>query len=181
MSTQDLGRICYGGWAELTDGNSGRARAEVAQLRRAVAPVDVLTHAATHRLHRALLSAGIDLRVQPQRLALLVMVLAHVKTSGRGLAQVLGQGDPPAYSTLRFDRLIRTDAQGDGAADLAQQLRRALAQVKHEANVSTLARDLYWWSDQTRARWCFDYYGAGEAAPDFSQETSDKITEEQDA
>ncbi|MBO9401315.1 type I-E CRISPR-associated protein Cse2/CasB [Shimia sp. R9_3] len=178
---QDIGSICYGWWAELTAADLGRMRAEAAQLRRASTLVEVLTHPATHRLHQRLAKAGFDLRTQPQRLALIVMVLAQVRSKGRGLARALGQGDSPALSHLRFDRLIRTGAattDDAGALDLAQQLRRALAQVNNVADVSALARDLYWWNDRIRANWCFDYYGAAEAAPHFSKDTNDKTIEE---
>lgn len=169
---QSFGAVCAAWWAELTNPEIGRSRAERAQLRRATTVAEVLTNAATHRLHRALLRAGHDLRSQPEKLALIVMTLAQVKDSGPRLALLLGHGDPKVYSTLRFDQLIRLQ----DPMDLARHLRRALTQVKHVAHVPALAEDLRWWNDATRARWCFEYYGAAEAAPDLN--TSEKTIEE---
>lgn len=179
-SPRDIGAVCFGWWKELTEESSGRMRAEAAQLRRASTLVEVLTHPATHRLHRRLLNRGINLQAQPHRLALIVMVLAQVRHSGTALARALGQGEPPVLSHLRFDRLIRIGAtrmDENEALELAQQLRRALAQVRHEADAGALARDLYWWNDATRARWCFDYYGAAEAASAYTTQASDNTTE----
>jgi CRISPR system Cascade subunit CasB len=82
----------------------------------------------------------------------------------------MGQGDPKPLSPLRFDRLIRsTDPEA-----LTTQMRRALAVVGHRANVAQLAQDLRWWNDATRARWCFDYYGASFAAPDADTSGADR-------
>lgn len=159
----EFGQVCWGWWAQLTNRDIGRSRADLARLRRVSTPVEAVMIPAVQDLHRRLLAIGHDLSRDVDRLALIALTLAHVKTgSGPRLAQRMGQGEPKALSPLRFDRLIRsTDPAG-----LTTQLRRALAVVGHGADVAALARDLRWWTDTTRARWCFDYYGAAHAAPD---------------
>lgn len=96
--------------------------------------------------------------------------MAQVKEhTGAQLAQLMGQGEPKALSPIGFDRLIRTH----DPTELAVQLRRSLAVVGQGANVARLAQDLRWWTDATRARWCFDYYGASQAAPDAEQKSEE--------
>lgn len=176
MTQTDIGAAAYGWWAHLTNGEIGQSRAALAQLRRASAPIDALLLPTVHDLNQRLAKAGFDLRHQPQKLSLIAMVLAHVKTSAPArLAQQMGRGDPRALSPMRFDRLMRLD----DPQELTQQLRRALAVVGQGANVSALAQDLLWWNDATRARWCFDYYGASDAAPSASNEP--EFTKESEA
>ena len=168
---QEFGTVCLCWWRHLSDRDVGESRADLAQLKRASSVMDALTIPAVHRLNRSLAAVGHDLRTRPDRLALIAMTLAQVGNhSGPSLARRMGQGDPKPLSTLRFDRLIRTrDVPG-----LATQLRRALAVTGQGANVARLAQDLRYWTDATRASWCFDYYGASQAAPegtDLSQET----------
>ena len=161
--SEDFGGICLGWWRWLTDKNIGRSRSDLARLKRAGGEVDTLAIRAVHDLNLQLAAAGYGLRQQPGRLVLITGTLAQVKEhTGVRLAQHMGAGDPKALSEIRFDRLIRTH----NPAELATQLRRALAVVEHRANVARLARDLLYWGDATRAAWCFDYYGASHAAPE---------------
>jgi len=173
MSTDtsgDFGTICMAWWRGLTDPSIGRSRADLARLRRAGGAVDALAIRAVHDLNRKLAAAGHDMRSAPDKLALIAQVLAQVKEhTGQRLAQRMGQGDPKPLSEIRFDRLIRTR----DPAELATQLRRALAVVGQGANVARLAQDLRWWTDATRASWCFDYYGASQAAPDAEQKSEE--------
>jgi hypothetical protein len=76
--TPELSAICTGWWAELTNKDIGRSRAEWAQLRRAASLMDALMIPAVHRLHKRLAEADHDLQRQPDRLALVAMSLAQV-------------------------------------------------------------------------------------------------------
>lgn len=164
--TSTFEAACLGWWSHLTNRDIGQSRADLARLKRAASPLDALSLRCVHDLNRRLAAAGADMRGQPAQLALIARVLAHVKTHGGSrLAQRMGQGEPKPLSPLRFDRLIRTT----DPEELTTHLRRALAVVGHGANVAQLAQDLRWWNDSTRARWCFDYYGASFAAPDTEQ------------
>ncbi|TRD15379.1 type I-E CRISPR-associated protein Cse2/CasB [Palleronia caenipelagi] len=161
--TGDVGQACWRWWRKLTDVNSGRMRADLARLRRAEGSVAALGVAAVHDLHHGLRGAGHDLRREPDRLALIALALAQVRTSTRlPAARAMGQGDPPALSEIRFTTLIRAHEP----EALITPLRRALRGFGQGADVARLATDLRWWSEATRARWCFEYYGAGAAAPE---------------
>ena len=112
---------------------------------------------------RRLEAAGYGLRHRPDTLALIAMVLARVKEDAGGrLASSFGRmvdADRRLLSELRFQSIVRARE----ARILARLLRRALPLVQERAEVAPLAQDLFRWTDDTRARWCFEYYGA--AAP----------------
>lgn len=159
------GQIILNWWQlNIGDRNSSHARALAARLRRA-GPVEVLGEATVHQLAKSLdiIDAGPLVR--------LVQVLAEVREHvGQTLAQRLG-GNPPALSTLRFQRLMRVEPD-----DLATALRRAVVMADRKCNVAALGQDVVHWSDKTRSRWCFHYYGA--AAPDALEAGADPMDEE---
>jgi CRISPR system Cascade subunit CasB len=146
--------------------DTGAAKRTRAALRRVVSPVDAVSIEAVHEFEAALNRAGHSLRRQPTRLTLLAVALGHVKEHRRGHRAALAFGEPVGerrrLGAIRFEALIRaTDPD-----DLLRPLVRALAVVDRRVDVAALADDLFHWSDGTRARWCFDYYGAPSAAPD---------------
>jgi CRISPR system Cascade subunit CasB len=128
-------------WGRTLDREAARGRALSARLRRAT-PVEVLCEPEVHDLAQA-------------------EVRSH---GGRSLAQACG-GPEPVLSPLRFQRLMRAS---DG--DLAVGLRRAIPMVGRTCNVARLGRDLLFWNEITRTRWCFDYFGA-EAPREVSEGT----------
>lgn len=146
------GRIIFDWWRKnIEDRQSGRARALAARLRRA-GPVEALAEPEVHDLARAL-----DLR-DGARLARLVTLLAEVRTHApQTLMGRLG-GPDPALSPLRFQRLMRASEE-----ELPDALRRAIELAERSCNVATLGEDLLFWSERTRVRWSFQYFGA--AAP----------------
>ena len=156
MMSDGPGKTILGWWSrEIGDRTSSAARAQAARLNRGTV-LDVLSEPAVHELSRRL-----ELR-DPERLARLVQVLAAVRSHDRlSLSRRLG-GPEPALSPLRFQRLIRSE--GD---DLVTALRRALPMVERRCDVAALGTDLLHWTDATRARWCFHYFGqpAPEAVP----------------
>lgn len=155
MNEIDVGKAAYGWWAEVL-GNTGKGRAARARLRKAATPVEALEIEATHELNARL---GGTLIARADTLALIAVALANLSES---MAEPAAARMAGRVSALRFQRLVRIEAPGD----LIVPLRRALVQVEGKANVSTLARDLFYWSDAVRTRWCFSYYGAGFAAPE---------------
>lgn len=160
MSTPEVGKVAFAWWTEML-GETGRGRAARAQLRRATSPAEALGIEATHdlnaRLDGALLERG-------DTLALIAVGLANIRESG---AETAAERMAGRVSPLRFQRLVRIDRP----ADLITPLRRALAQIDSTARVGALAADLFFWSDRVRNQWCFSYYGARFAAPEFSGET----------
>ncbi len=153
MSALDIGQTIRIWWQyNIADRDSSAARGLSARLRRAGA-IEALAEPQVYGLSRDI---GLT---DATRLVRLVLVLAELRVSSTDtLAKRLGQGDPPALSRQRFQKLIRAD--GD---ILVTSLRRALPMVARTCNVAELGRDMFWWDDKTRARWCFQYYGA--AAP----------------
>lgn len=157
--SEDKGMIAFRWWKDELRAESGEARALNARLRRAGTAAEILSEEAVFRLSRALSLTD------PERLALIARVLAAVKEHDkRPLARRFGQGEPPALSPLRFQRLIRTRDPGE----LARALRRALPLVAASCDVIQLSRDLYWWNERVRIAWCFQYFGA--QAPEMAQE-----------
>ena len=163
---KDFGTICLNWWRVLTNKDIGRSRADLARLKRVNLVADALVIHSVHDLNKSLADEGCDMRRCPDKLALITVALAQIKESNNlRLAQIMGQGNQKLLSEIRFDRLIRIQEP----AELAVQLRRALAVVGHRANVARLAQDLFYWNDKTRAAWCFDYYGASSATTETDQ------------
>ncbi len=176
------GQIILSWWGQALGNNpvfdNGAARKARAQLRRATTPSEVLSIEATHELHHRLVKVG----AKPPsagdddgalRLALVAAVIAGLDGTARSsLPRRFGEkdGDNPRLSHLRFQRILRA---GDDWT-LATRLRRALPLVSRTANVGRLGADLLDWGDNTRNRWCFDYFGASppgqEDAPTVSQQ-----------
>jgi CRISPR system Cascade subunit CasB len=107
---------------------------------------------------------------QLPRVAIVAAVLAHIRTDAmpgdngfrRRFADMLGRGDRPLMSPLRFKRLLTaTEDQ-----DMLIAFRRAVALAGgRNIDVGDVAASLLDWSERRRMRWAFDYYGAGIAAP----------------
>lgn len=166
-TTRTPGQIILSWWGRdlghNPDFDSGAARKARAQLRRASSPSEVLAQGVTHRLHRSLIEAGAGQRFAgsggPERLALIAVVIAGIDAHARrSLPARFGekQDDHPRLSHLRFQRILRAGQ----AWELAVRLRRALPLAGRTANVAGLGTDLLHWNENTRNRWCFDYFGA---------------------
>ena len=147
----DKRRIIGAWWrARIGMRDSSAARALAARLNRGEG-VEVLVEPAVFELARDL-----GMLDQPARLVPVVQVLAMVREDRGGpLARRFGQGEPPALSGLRFQRLLRAEG-----AELALLIRRALPMVDRACDVGALGADLLHWDDDTRARWAFAYFGA---------------------
>lgn len=155
--TDDIGKTLFQWWrtALRPAEDDAVARALRARLRRADA-LEVLAQAPVHDL----VAAAPWLRHRPKALIRAVQVLAQVERHDpRSLARVLG-GDPPVMSRLRFERLVRSEAD-----ELPRALRRAIALTDGGCNVAQLGRDVLNWDDpdrgeDTRRNWYFDYFNA---------------------
>lgn len=171
-TSQAIGATCMSWWRTGIVGEGGPARQSRAQLRRAAGATAALCLPATHDLNRRLIDAGHDLRRRrdgPDRLALIAIALAHVADHrAESAAQRFGGGEPKTLSGIRFDALIRAREPGQ----LLRPLARSLQLVNGGVNVAKLATDLYWWNDEVRTDWCFDYHGAADAKPTASEKES---------
>ncbi len=172
---KDPGNIALQWWQELQPQEAGDAvsrgdPAALARLRRATTPVEALTEASAIRLARRL---GItpDRPDQLARIGAIAAVLAHVREhdGGQKLARRLGpqkKDEPGIMSALRFQRLMAAET----AEDLMRQMRNAVNLLKAKANVADIARSMFRWNEATRIRWIYDYYNAGDAVPEISND-----------
>jgi len=159
--SEDVNSICQGWWTREISADTGSARKTRAELRRADTALKALGVPAVHRLNAALAAGGFKVRHDPARLALIAVALANIKESGPKVARAFGAGEPPSLSPIRFNALIRAATP----EMLWRPLSRALAVVRGKAAPGALAADLFYWSEQTRTRWCFEYYGETAATP----------------
>jgi len=88
------------------------------------------------------------------RLAAILGLLAHVRQHNpeQSLAIQMA-GNPPVVSELRFRRLIQRDR-----ADLYISMIRILRMLGNKANLNDLATSVYYWGDDVKRRWAFDYF-----------------------
>lgn len=154
--------VSLGWWSACIAADNGAARRCRAQLRRASSPSDALANEVTHELHRRLVTAGLHGGSTSDsyaiKLAAMATTMAAVKENAKqGLAVHFGiiHGERRVLSELRFQKLL-------GAGDhwkLSVALRRSMPIVKSRANVAQLGSDLFFWNDDVRNRWCFQYFG----------------------
>ena len=166
------GGICAHWWHHALGGDGGPARTTRARLRRCTTASEALTIDAVHDLNAQLRAKGF--RPDADQLTLIAIALAYVSAAGDlGLATEFGRragkDRPRSLSEQRFQALIRTTRH----AELVTPLRRAMAIVRGaRIAVAPMATDLYRWNENTRTQWCFQYFGASDAAPERNSEES---------
>jgi CRISPR system Cascade subunit CasB len=179
MTQHKAGPIVRAWWDKIqpsaSDGRKGNPGA-LARLRRG-SLFDAATESVTTDLYRSLaLSRSLkgDQESKFVTTALIAAVLAHVRTDDKddkhSVARAAGAlvGDQKRLlSELRFRRLLATR----GHEDCLIAFRRLVALFRDKANVSDLAEILIEWNDEQRGdsrriKMAFDYFDAGNAAPD---------------
>lgn len=161
------GAVCAAWWHQTFGNDDGAARMTRARLRRCATALEALSVEAVHDLNARLREAGY--RPAADRLALLAIVLAHVSEYGDlRLPRAFGRREhkdaPRVLSTLRFQSLVGATEP----VELITALRRAMAIVRASPiDVAALASDLYRWDQRVRTAWCFQYFGAPAAAPEY--------------
>lgn len=181
------GERCREWWSEYCDPRSGDAAVR-ARLRRCRSTAEALTIAPAIGLARRLGATRPEHNgsaVRLERALDLARLLAHISSDAHeALMRIAGyshfpgdrdtpdESSQPALSEIRFRRLLLA-APGE---ELLIMIIRVLAQVDGRANIARLAQDVFWWNDNTRERWAFEYYAAGVAAPlqqDLDEETAE--------
>ena len=147
-----LGHLLLRWWQGLENDKGGRA-----ELRRAHNLTAVALTSSYQRFYRQALNSGWPEEASPwqnERLAAMVGLLAHVKSyDDRKLAVIMSEGERPAFSVLRFRRLLEAPT----IDDVFLSLRRALPIIGHQANVHQIANDLLHWGDKTKKEWAYAY------------------------
>ncbi|MUG90913.1 type I-E CRISPR-associated protein Cse2/CasB [Bombella sp. ESL0385] len=133
------------------DARQSAARALSARLRRSTYP-DILFEPTVSRLVVTLGLGEHQLKPFAQTLHVISFVRHNVPDS---LAKRLkGADETPVMSHMRFKQLITAERD-----EVASLLRRAVTSADEKCNVARLAGDMMFWGDQTRTRWCLDYFG----------------------
>lgn len=139
-------------WKGLENDKGARA-----ELRRAHDLTAVALTGAYQRFYRQMLAAGWPEKAEPwqnERLAAIAALLAHVKTEdGRSLPLAMSEGERPAFSELRFRRLLESPT----VDDLFVSLRRALPMIGYQANIHQLANAILFWGDKVKKEWAYAY------------------------
>lgn len=144
-----------------------QARGDRAELRRAATPTEVVFCPAYHRLLYALKRLA---PLSPESLAVIAGVLSHVKKhDGRSpfavqMATSKSGNNRVPVSDLRFRRLLKIADR----SELYQPLIRTVHLLDDQANLTSLADDIYFWGDRVRKNWAYAYY---DKAP--SEDTTD--------
>jgi CRISPR system Cascade subunit CasB len=163
-------------WREMQpDGDRKGDRAALARLRRAPTAVEALVDPKAVELCRRLGVTANSRFPSAGRVAALAAVLAHVREEAAGdrarrprmmeLVGPLGTKDDALSGAklkeIRFRALLGVREDDE----LLISMRRLVALAGEIANIKDLARAMLNWSEATRTRWTFDYYGAATAAP----------------
>ncbi len=135
-----------------------QARGDRAELRRAKEPTEVAFCPSFHRLFAALRRVA---PLSPNSLAVVVGVLAHLKEHDGGLVFAAQMATPKLGSNrarvsgLRFRRLLKVADR----SELFQPLIRTVQLLDGQANLYSLADDIYFWGNNVRKNWAYAYYG----------------------
>jgi CRISPR system Cascade subunit CasB len=137
-------------------------RAALARLRRCATVMDAMQDPETVRLLRSASGSG---RQDFETAALTAAVLAHVRGDNPALpvARQIGPESPDKPETaivkpLRFRRIVDAETPDERLT----AFRRLAAQADGRLNVANLARALVRWDEETRIRWTYEYWNAGQ-------------------
>jgi len=144
------GSVLLAWWRQL-EGERG-ARAE---LRRCRNVDEVVMTATFQRLCSRLRPTFAKQRNWEERLAAIIGLLSHVKTTELGLrlARQMSEGNPPVVSELRFRRLLQRDR-----AELYPAMIRVLRMLKGKTDIHDLARTIFYWGDSVKKEWAYAYF-----------------------
>lgn len=137
-------------------------RAALARLRRCSTVMDAMLDPETVRLLRSANGSG---QQDLETAALTAAVLAHVRDDNQALpvARQIGPESPDKPETalvkpLRFRRIIDAATPDERLT----AFRRLAALADGRLNVADLAWALVRWDDETRIRWTYEYWNAGQ-------------------
>lgn len=159
QSNDESGSILLAWWKGLESD-----RGERAFLRRASNITEVAFSPAYHRLLGRL--KGESSSVNREALAAVAGLATHVKTHTEIGGYVARQMATPKagrsgvrVSGLRFRRLLAVS----GRDELYPLLIRAIKLLDGKVNLLSLANSVYWWNEDTRKQWAYDYYSTAPA------------------
>lgn len=136
-------------WQELD-----KARGERAALRRCHETAEVVFIPSFHRLRWGLS------QFKPESLAVIAGVIAHVKNNDDSahiaaqMAKPKTGSDTSRVSELRFRRLLKIKDRDE----LLGAMIRIVRLLDENVNISSLADSIYWWNENVRKDWAYEYY-----------------------
>jgi CRISPR system Cascade subunit CasB len=154
-------------------------RAALARLRRVATAAEALIEPEVIDLCHKLSVSHYSRSPSPGRVAALAAVLAHVRHEVEPSEG--GKGARPGMMRLVGPQSTGTDARASaklkeirfrallsvrGDDELLTAMRRLVALAGGKANIRDLARTMLSWSDKTRTRWAYEYYGATASTPE---------------
>lgn len=149
-----FGKVLYEWWQSLEADRATRAVLKRCSTLDAVALTAAYQHFYRYMLMRGWPTDAKDW--QKDRLAAIAGLLAHVKsedTQSLPLAMSEKNGDKNLVSELRFKSLLKADTIDDVFIDL----RRVLPLIGKKADIYQLAKDVYYWNDNTKKQWAYSY------------------------
>lgn len=154
QSNDESGSILLAWWRDLESN-----RGERAFLRRSSNITEVAFSPAFHRLLGELKEQGST--VNREALAAVAGLATHVKAHtdvggslARQMATPKAGGSGARVSGLRFRRLLAVSERGE----LYPLLIRVIRLLDGNLNLLSLANAVYWWNENTRKQWAYDYY-----------------------
>lgn len=138
-------------------------RGERAVLRRAKDSTEVIFSPAYQHLLNQLQHQGY--KVHREALAVIAGLMSHVKdhVGNEPIAKQMAtpkQGSESArVSGLRFRRLLAVTER----EELYPMLVRIIHLLDGRVNLTSLANAVYWWSENTRKHWAYEYYATAPA------------------
>jgi CRISPR type I-E-associated protein CasB/Cse2 len=155
------GKVAMSWWSKELAAETTAASSLRARLRRAKQPSIVLSERSVYELAQRL-----ELRnpLQIHRLAKTLGRITH--HDNKPLLALLG-GSSPKLSPKRFNRLLTMELD-----DVAHGVGNAIDLASGRCNVAQISRDVLFWGEPVRCRWCFDYHNV--PAPAALQTTTDE-------
>jgi CRISPR system Cascade subunit CasB len=155
-SNTDAREALYSWWVGLDE-----TRGDRAMLRRCHDSTEVVFNPAYHKLLRSFNQIGFK-RVNKESLAIVVGVLSHVKvhSGSESIATQLASpktgSDKARVSGLRFRRLLKI--KDEDKDELFGSMIGIVRLLDGNLNIYSLANSLYWWNNNTKKQWAYNYY-----------------------
>jgi len=156
-SDSAFGKMLKNWWEDLDDNRGDRA-----ELRRCTGASQVVMTPSFHRQLRIWRPYFSSETNYEERLAQIMGLLSHIRFHRADISiakqMATGRGGDPAVSELRFRRLLQRTRQEYYLAMI-----RVIKLLRGEVNIHDLAKSTYFWGDNIRKEWAYDYF---ENAPD---------------
>ncbi len=153
--TETFSSIALSWWHSLEHNKGNKA-----ELKRVSKPLEAVFLKSYPDLLRFLNKEGDKITdKRKERTAIFAALAAHVKKNEieRGNAEMMAkssEGTKAPVSGLRFRQLLAAEEPDD----LFLRYLRVIKLLDNRINLKQLFNDIYWWNDDTRKKYAYDYY-----------------------